>query len=46
MAVANNDSYKIIENPLHIRGINASLLHYLSMDQNRFKCLDQKLTGV
>ena len=43
-------SYNIVENPVHIRDLNATLLHQLGIDHNRltfkFRGLDQTLTGV
>lgn len=43
-------SYNIIENPVHIRDLNATVLHCLGMDHNRFtfrfQGLNQKPTGV
>jgi hypothetical protein len=43
-------SYNIVENPVHIRDLNATLLHCLGMDHNRFtfrfQGLNQKPTGV
>jgi uncharacterized protein (DUF1501 family) len=43
-------SYNIVENPVHIRDLHATILHLLGLDQHRltFKSqgLDQKLTGV
>ena len=43
-------SYNIVENPVHIRDLNATILHCLGMDHQRFtfrfQGLDQKLTGV
>jgi len=43
-------SYNITENPVHIRDLNATILHCLGMDHNRFtfrfQGLSQKLTGV
>ena len=43
-------SYNIVENPVHIRDLNATILHCLGMDHNRFtfrfQGLNQKLTGV
>ena len=43
-------SYNIVENPVHIRDLNATLLHQLGIDHNRltvkFRGLDHKLTGV
>ena len=42
--------YNIIENPVHIRDMNATILHQLGVDHNRltykYQGLDQKLTGV
>jgi hypothetical protein len=43
-------SYNIIKDPVHIRDINATILHLLGMDHKRliykFQGLDQRLTGV
>ena len=43
-------SYNVIENPVQIRDLNATLLHQLGIDHNRltvkFRGLDHKLTGV
>ena len=43
-------SYNITENPVHIRDLNATLLHCLGIDHDRltfsFRGLDQKPTGV
>ena len=43
-------SYNIVKNPVHIRDLNATLLHQLGIDHNRltvkFRGLDHKLTGV
>ena len=43
-------SYNITENPVHIRDLNATILHQMGIDHNRFvypfKGLDQRLTGV
>ena len=43
-------SYNVIENPVHIRDLNATLLHQLGIDHTRltvkFRGLDHKLTGV
>jgi len=48
--VTDDYSYNIVENPVHIRDLNATILHCLGMDHNRFtyrfQGLDQKLTGV
>ena len=42
--------YNIIENPQPIRNLNATILHLLGIDHNRFtyrhQGLDQKITGV
>lgn len=43
-------SYNILENPVHIRDLNATILHQLGVDHNRLtfrhQGLDQRLTGV
>jgi hypothetical protein len=43
-------SYNILENPVHVRDLNATILHCLGFDHNRFtfpfQGLNQKLTGV
>ncbi|MDP7135602.1 MAG: DUF1501 domain-containing protein, partial [Planctomycetota bacterium] len=43
-------SYNIIESPVHIRDINATLLHQMGIDHQRlsvkFMGLDVRLTGV
>jgi hypothetical protein len=43
-------SYNIVENPVHVRDLNATILHQLGIDHDRlsfpFLGLDQKLTGV
>jgi hypothetical protein len=43
-------SYNILENPVHVRDFNATILHQLGIDHKRlvfpFLGLDQKLTGV
>ncbi len=43
-------SYNIIENPVHIRDLNATILHTLGLDHRRltfkYQGLDQKLTGA
>lgn len=43
-------SYNIVENPVHIRDFNATILHQLGINHNkltfRYQGLDQKLTGV
>ncbi|MCH2582639.1 MAG: DUF1501 domain-containing protein [Planctomycetes bacterium] len=43
-------SYNIVENPVPIRNFNATILHLLGIDHNRFtyrhQGLDQKITGV
>jgi len=42
--------YNIAENPVHIRDLNATVLHLLGIDHERFtfryQGLDQRLTGV
>jgi hypothetical protein len=48
--ITDDYSYNIVENPVHIRDLNATILHCLGMDHNRFtfrfQGLNQKLTGV
>ena len=43
-------SYNIVENPVHIRDFNATILHQLGINHERlvfpFRGLDQRLTGV
>jgi hypothetical protein len=43
-------SYNIVDKPVHIRDLNATLLHCLGIDHERltyrFQGLDQRLTGV
>ena len=43
-------SYNIVENPVHIRDLHATLLHQLGIDHlrlsHKFQGLDQRLTGV
>jgi hypothetical protein len=43
-------SYNIVENPVHVRDLNATILHQLGIDHDRltfrFLGLDQRLTGV
>jgi len=43
-------SYNIVENPVHIRDLNATILHQLGVDHNRltfkYQGLEQKLVGV
>jgi hypothetical protein len=43
-------SYNVVENPVHINDLNATLLHCMGVDHNRlsfkFQGLDQRLTGV
>jgi len=43
-------SYNITRDPVHIRDLNATILHQLGIDHNRltypFQGLDQRLTGV
>ncbi|TWT36562.1 hypothetical protein KOR34_14680 [Posidoniimonas corsicana] len=48
--VTDDFSYNIVENPVHVRDFNATILHQLGIDHNRltfpFMGLDQKLVGV
>jgi hypothetical protein len=43
-------SYNIVEDPVHIRDMNATILHQLGIDHNqltfRYQGLDQKLVGT
>ena len=43
-------SYNIVKNPVHIRDLNATIMHCMGIDHERisfkFQGLDQKLTGV
>lgn len=43
-------SYNVVENPVHINDLNATLLHCMGVDHSRFtfksQGLDQRLTGV
>ena len=43
-------SYNIVKDPMHIRDLNATILHLLGVDHTRltfrFQGLDQRLTGV
>ena len=43
-------SYNVVENPVHVRDFNATILHQLGIDHERltfpFLGLDQRLTGV
>jgi hypothetical protein len=43
-------SYNIAENPVHINDVNATLLHCMGIDHQRFtfpfQGLEQRLTGV
>lgn len=43
-------SYNIVENPVHVRDLNATILHQLGIDHEKltfpFRGLDQRLTGV
>ena len=46
----DDHSYNILENPVHIRDMNATILDQLGIDHERltfkFQGLDQRLTGV
>jgi hypothetical protein len=43
-------SYNVVENPVHVNDFNATILHLMGIDHERFtfkfQGLDQKLTGV
>jgi hypothetical protein len=43
-------SYNIVENPVHVRDLNASILHLMGLDHHRlsfpYNGLDMRLTGV
>ena len=43
-------SYNVVENPVHVRDLHATMLHLLGIDHHRlsvqFQGLDQRLTGV
>ena len=43
-------SYNIVKDPVHVRDINATILHLLGIDHERltfkFQGLDHRLTGV
>ena len=43
-------SYNVVKDPVHIRDINATILHCLGIDHEqltyKFQGLDQRLTGV
>jgi hypothetical protein len=43
-------SYNIVQDPVHIRDLHATMLHLFGLDHSRlsfkFQGLDQKLTGV
>ena len=43
-------SYNIIKDPVHIRDLNATILHQLGIDHDKFSVkfrgLDNRLTGV
>jgi hypothetical protein len=43
-------AYNIVENPMHIRDLNATLLHSIGVNHNlltfKYQGLEQKLTGV
>ena len=43
-------SYNVVENPVHVRDLHATILHQLGLDHERlvfpFQGLDQRLTGV
>ena len=43
-------SYNVVENPVHVRDLHATMLHLLGVDHEKlifpYQGLDQKLTGV
>ena len=43
-------SYNIVRDPVHIRDLNATILHLMGIDHKRlsfsFQGLDQRLTGI
>ena len=43
-------SYNVVENPVHVNDLNATILHCLGIDNEgltfKFQGLDQRLTGV
>ena len=43
-------SYNIVENPVHLNDLNATILHCMGINHDRFtfpyQGLDQRLTGV
>ena len=43
-------SYNVTESPVHLNDLNATILHCMGIDNNRFSFpfqgLDQRLTGV
>jgi hypothetical protein len=43
-------SYNIVENPVHVRDLHATILHLLGIDHRRFtfkwQGVDMRLTGV
>lgn len=48
--LTDDHSYNILENPTHIRDLNATILHQLGIDHQKltfkYQGLDQRLTGV
>lgn len=48
--ITDDFSYNVAENPVHIHDLNATILHLLGIDHERFTVpyqgLDQRLTGV
>lgn len=48
--VTDEFSYNVVENPVHVRDLHATMLHLLGIDHEKlifpFQGLDQKLTGV
>lgn len=48
--VTDDFSYNIVKDPVHVRDLNATIMHLMGIDHERFtypfKGLDQKITGV
>jgi len=48
--LTDTHSYNILENPMHINDLNATMLHTIGIDHERltfpYQGLDQRLTGV
>jgi hypothetical protein len=50
LGTTDDFSYNIVENPVHVNDLNATIFHCLGIDHRRltfrFQGLDQRLTGV